>query len=207
MTGEEFSDLAALWSTPGPAAEQSELERLVRQTPRRARLVQAAELVFAAIIALCIAAATVWRPGLPTLLTGSAILLLLGWSAWSRHRLSNLAMLIDRSDRPAYVGSLIRAKEAELRRSAIGLALVPPGVVLTALLSFFVQADGAQASFAEFVPQVMLTLRGLVAFAVLGSAITLLTLAHLRLIGELARLHAVARDYVEEGRLEGIAGG
>jgi hypothetical protein len=207
LKGEEFSDLAALWCAPAPPAERSELEQLARRTPGRARLVLVAEIAFAAIIALCIAAAMVWRLGPATLLTGSLILLLLGWSAWSRHRLGSLAMLADRSDRLAFVGSLVRAKEAELRRSAIGLALILPGTMLATMLSFQVQVGDAQLSFAEFIPQVMLTLRGILALALLGSAITLLTLAHLRLIGELTRLHALAREYAEEARLERSTGG
>jgi hypothetical protein len=206
LSGEEFSDLAALWSAPAAAAEQSEIERLARQTPARARLVQAAELGFAAIISLCIAAAMMSRLGPATLLTGSLILGLIGWSAWNRHRLSNLALLIDRSDRAAFVDSLIRAKEAELRRSTLGLALILPGTLLASVLGFLLQTDGAQLSFAEFIPGVMLTLRGFTALAFLGSAIALLTLSHLRLIGELARLHALARDYADEARFERSAG-
>jgi hypothetical protein len=79
--------------------------------------------------------------------------------------------------------------------------------MLATMLSFQVQVGDAQLSFAEFIPQVMLTLRGILALALLGSAITLLTLAHLRLIGELTRLHALAREYAEEARLERSTGG
>lgn len=206
MTGDDCSDLAALWSAPAPAAEQREWERLARSTPRRARTVQAAELIFVFIIGACIVAAIVWRLGPGTVLTGSLILLLLGWSAWNRHRLTEIALLIDGSDRASFMASLVRAKEAELRRSAIGLALILPGTLLSAALSYLVQADAAQVSFARFLPDVLLTTRGMVAIAFLGSAMMLLTLAHLRLAGELARLRELRSDYADETRLDAMLG-
>lgn len=207
MNADEFGDLAALWNAPARAAELSELEQIARKTPARARLVQASELALAAIVAICVAAAMMWRAAPATLFVGSSFLLLLGWSAWSRHRLADLALLVDRSDRSTFLSSVIRAKEAELRRSAIGLALMLPAVLLVMVLSYLVQSVGQQAtSFAEFMPEVMLTLRGGIALVVLAGAICLLTVSHLRLIGELARLHELARDYAEEMRLDGADG-
>jgi hypothetical protein len=202
VSGDDFSDLAALWSAPAPPAERGELERLARQTPRRARLAQGAEFGFAALIALCIAGAMLWRLGPATLLIGSLILLLLGWSAWNRDRLARLAMLVDRSDRPSFVASLVHAKQAELRRSTIGLALIVPGAILATLLSYVLQMGAAPPTFADFVSTVVLTPRGLFAFLLLGGAVALLTLSHLRLIEELARLHALALDYAEEAQRE-----
>lgn len=202
MNGEDIGELAALWSTPAPETEQREWEAIARRTPRRAWLVQASELGFVAIIALCIIAAMIWRMGAATLATGSIILLLLAWSAWNRHQLARSAMATNPAGRAAFLACLVQAKEAELRRSAIGLALILPGAVLAALLGFAVQVDPVQVSFAAFLPQVMLTARGIVALAFLGGAVMMLTLTHLRLAGELARLRALRQAELDELQMD-----
>jgi hypothetical protein len=141
LTNEEYLQLASLWTTPPPLAEREALARLARRTPRIARWVQYGELGVVLLLAAAIGAAVVWRLGADTLLLGSLILLLLAWSAWKRHRLADQALLIDRSDRFSYLSSLVRAKEAELTRSAIGLALILPGTLLATILAHVVYVD------------------------------------------------------------------
>jgi hypothetical protein len=203
LTNEEYLQLASLWTTPPAVAEREALARLARRTPRIARWVQYGELGVVLLLAAAIGAAVIWRLGADTLLLGSLILLLLAWSAWKRHRLADRALLIDRSDRFSYLSSLVQAKEAELARSAVGLALILPGTLLATVLAHVVYVDAPPQEVAAFLPAIWLSARGMVSFLFLFCALLLLALSHLRLVAELGRLRRLREDYLEEQRRDG----
>lgn len=206
MTSDE--ELAALWSAAAPADdEEASLQRFARRTPGRARLAIWGELVVVALLGGAIAISIVWRLGPATLLVGSLILLLLAWSAWKRHRLGTIALLIDERDRISFIRSTLRAKEAELDRSALGLALIVPSMVLTMMLGFSLNDVGhGEGDLTAFLFAVVTTPRGLVVVGFLLCALMLLTSTHLRLLGELARLRELREDYEAEERLDQFRG-
>ncbi len=197
-------DLAALWSASAPI-DDAELARLARRTPRRARLTQWGELVAVALLAVVIILAMVWNLAPATVLTGSIVLLLLAWSAWKRHHLTNLAMLLDDTDRLSFIRSLVRAKEAEIDRSAIGLALILPGTIITLLLFFSLRVPSGDQDLAAFLAGVLTTPRGIVSLGFLLCALLLLCLSHIRLLHELQRLRQLHEDYLEAERSDAFA--
>jgi hypothetical protein len=149
------------------------------------------------MLGVAIGLAMIWRLGPATMLTGGLILLLLGWSARKRHQLANIALLVDESDRLSFIRSTLQAKEAELKRSAIGLALVLPGITLTMLLGFYFRGE---ADLAAFLSGILLAPRGLLALGFMGCAVALLTWSHLRLRDEAARIRTLWGEYAEEVR-------
>ena len=207
MKSDEYQELAALWGASTAADDEAELQRLARRTPRRARIAQWGELFAVALLAGTILLSIVWNLGPATMLVGSLILLLLAWSAWKRHHLGNVALLIDERDRLSFIRSTLRAKEAELNRSALGLALILPGTMLTMLLGFSLrQENGGGGDLAAFLIAVVTTPRGLVALGFLLCALLLFSLSHIRLLGELARLRRLHEDYEAEERLDNFLG-
>ncbi len=202
MSRDEYQELAALWSAASPVDEQRELRRLAQRTPRLARIAQYGELVAVAVLGGTILLSIVWRLGAATLLTGSLILVLLGWSAWKRHHLGNAALYIDTRDRLSFIESTVKAKEAELNRSALGLALILPGTLLTMLLGFSLRGGDAEGELVAFLAAVVTTSRGLIALGFLLCAVLLLSLSHIRLMSELNRLRGLRDDYEEERRLD-----
>jgi hypothetical protein len=199
LTGDEYQELAGLWNAAAPAADERELERLARRTPRRARLVQWGELAAVLLLAVTIVCSIIWKLGPASLLTGGLILLLLGWSAWRRHHLGNIALLIEDADRVSFIRSTLRAKEAEHNRSAVGLALVLPGTLLTMLLGFSLR-DGGGGDLAAFFLAVLTTPRGLIALGFLLCAVLLFTMTHARLTSELEALRRLQDEYAREAR-------
>jgi len=198
-------ELAALWSASAPADEERELARLARRTPRLARVTLWGELAAVLLLAGIIISSIAMNLGPATLLTGSLVLLLLAWSAWKRHHLGNVAMLVEEQDRLCYVQSLVRSKEAELDRSALGLALILPGTLITWLLALALEAPNGEVGLAVFLAAVLSTPRGLVMLGFLLCALTLICLSHIRLIGELHRLRRLRDDYVEAARRDRFA--
>lgn len=197
-------ELAALWSTAS-ATDDLEFARLARRTPRLARVALWGELAMVALLGGTVALAIVWNLGATTLLVGSLILLLLAWSAWKRHHLGIVALLIDERDRVSFIRSSVRAKEAELNRSALGLALILPGTLLTMLLGFSLRdEDGGE--LAAFIAAIVTTPRGLIALGFLLCALMILSVSHIRLAGELARLRVLQEDYVREEQLDLLLG-
>ena len=206
MTKDEYNELADLWQAAPRPDEQREMDRLVRRTPRIARATQWGELILVALLAGTVLTSIVMRLGPATMLTGTILLLLLVWSAWKRHNLGNIALLIDEGDRIAFLNSSIRAKQAELNRSALGLALILPGTLLTMLLGFSLRKEAATGDLFGFLVAVSTTNRGLIALAFLGCALLLLSLSHARVTAELKRLRALQADYAEEARMDSIPG-
>jgi len=198
-------ELAALWSASAPADEELDLARLARRTPRLARVTLWGELAAVVLLAATIISSIAWNLGPATLLTGSLVLLLLAWSAWKRHHLGNIAMLVEEQDRLSFILSLVRSKEAELDRSALGVALILPGTVITWLLALALEAPHGEVGLAAFLAAVLTTPRGLVMLGFLLCALTLICLSHIRLIGELQRLRRLRDDYVEAARRDQFA--
>ena len=204
MTSDE--DLVALWGASAPAAEEeAELQRLARHTPRRARMVQWGELAAAALIGGLVLAVVVWNLGPAPMLVGALILLLLGWSAWKRHRLRTIALLIDERDRITFIRSTLRAKQAELDRSALGLAFAVPGIFLTMLLGYSLRGPG-EGDLGAFLVAILTTSRGLVVIGILTCTMLLLAFSHARLLGELKRLRDLHEAYEAEERLDQFLG-
>lgn len=210
MTREEWADLSAVWEDAAPADERRGLDALARRTPRLARATLWGELAAVILLAGTIVLAMVWKLGTATLLLGSLILLMLGWSAWKRHHLGAIAMLVEEGDRLSFTARLALAKQAELNRSAIGLVLILPGMLLTMSLGFVIRGEAQEAAggaaggdLLGFVTAILATPRGRVVLGFLSCAILMLTLAHLRLAGELRRLRALERDYAAEAARDG----
>jgi len=206
LTHEEYQELAAAWGDSALPDDRRELQRMARRTPRLARMVQWGELAVVALLGVTILASIVWRLGAATLLTGSMILLLLAWSAWKRHHFGNIALMLEEGDRLSFLRSLVRAKEAELNRSAIGLALILPGTLLTMLLGFSLRQGPGDQELAAFLGAVVSTPRGLICLAFLACALLLLSLSHLRLLAELKRLRGLREDYADEEHRDRFSG-
>lgn len=202
MTGEEYRDLAALWSASAVDRDRSDFAQAVKRTPKAARAAIWGDLAVVALLAGTIVAAIVWNLGSATLLLGSLILLVLGWSAWKRHHLGNIALLIDTRDRLSFLASSVEAKRAELNRSAIGLSLILPSTLLTMLFGFTLRGEQGDGELAAFLSAVLTTPRGLISLGFLACALLLLSLSHARLKGELKRLLMLRDDYANEAELD-----
>ena len=202
MTGDEYRDLAALWSTSAAERDRRDFDWAAKRTPNVARAAIWGELGVVVLLAGTILLAIIWNLGASTLLVGSLILILLGWSAWKRHHLGAVTLLIDTTDRLAFLRSLVVAKEAELNRSAIGLALILPATLLTMLLGFTLRGEQGSGELTAFLSAVLSTSRGLVSLGFLASAIMLLSLSHLRLSREVKRLRELRDDYANEAELD-----
>jgi uncharacterized integral membrane protein len=198
LTRDEYGELAELWGDATAAVDQDEVEQLARRTPRRARIAQWGELAIVLLLAATIGLSMVWNLGSGTALTGTLLLALLAWSAWSRHRLSNLALLIDERDRLSFVRSSVRAKEAELSRSALGLALIVPGIVISVLWAFSLRHPTGEADLVTFLVTIWTAPRGLMIMGLVIGAVLILGLAHLRVRRELAGLRELQKAYAEE---------
>lgn len=198
-------DLAALWSAPPPPAEERELARLARRTPRLARLALWGDIVAGALLAGIILFSMTMNLGPATLVTGGIVLLLLAWSVWKRNRLRNIGLLIDERDRLLFIRSLVRAKEADLDRSALGLALILPGTLITLLLAFALRVPGGDGGLATFLAAVLTSPRGLLALGFLLCALVIFCLSHIRLAGELERLRRLQGEYEEAVRSDQFA--
>ncbi len=205
MTRDEYRELAALWGDSAPPADQEEVARLARATPRRARLAQWSELALVALIFAAIGASLAWNVGAATMFTGGLLLALLGWSAWKRHHLKNVTLLIDETNRLSFIRSSVRAKEAELRRSALGLALILPGIVIAMLWGFSVRYPAGDVELGAFLLGVVTGPVGLVTFGCVLAAALILSMAHMRMRGELAKLRRLQEQYAEEARRDDFA--
>lgn len=207
MNGEEYRELAALWGDTAPADDQSEVARLARRTPARARVAQWSELVLVLLLGAIITAMMALSLAPASVLVGALLLGLLAWSGWKRHRLANLALLIDERDRLSFIGSSVRAKEAELTRSAHGLALIVPGSLITMLLGYAFRHPGGEVGLGPFLLNVLTTPRGLIIAASVLCAVVILGRSHRRVRSELAHLRRLHEAYVEEGRRDDSASG
>ncbi len=206
MTGDEYRDLAALWNASAADGDRRDFERAAQRTPRWARTTMWIELGAVAVLAVTIVMAIVWRLGPSTLLVGSLILVILGWSAWKRHHLGNIALLIDTRDRLSFLASSVEAKQAELNRSALGLALILPGTLLTMLLGFTLRGEQGEGELAAFLAAVLTTPRGLISLGFLACALMVYSVSHMRLTGEVRRLRELRDDYANEAELDRFLG-
>jgi hypothetical protein len=206
LNREEYRELAHLWGDAAPVRDQEEVARLARATPRRARLAQWGELAVGVLLFAGIGGSIIWSLGPATMLTGGLLLALLGWSAWKRHHLTNVTLLIDESDRLAFVRSSARAKEAELRRSGLGLAMIPPGFVITTLWGFSLRHPDGNVELDDFLIASASTPRGMIILGCVVAAVVVLSVSHVRVRRELAQLRALQQQYTDEARRDDFAG-
>ena len=205
MTRDEYRELAALWGDSTPADDQREVEQLALRTRGRARMAQWGELAVVALLFAGIAAAIMWNSGPATLLTGGLLLVLLAWSGWKRHRLADVALMIDERDRLSFIRSSVMAKAAELRRSALGLALILPGIVISMLWGFSLLYPGGE-NFFSVLAAVMTSPRKLAVFGLVFVAVLILSRSHMRIRRELTQLRRLQEEYCIEARRDDYAG-
>jgi hypothetical protein len=200
LTRDEHNELADLWGGSGPAGDRDEVARMARAIPRRARIAHVGELAVVALLCAGIVGSILWSRGPATILTGGLLLVLLGWSARKRHYLGKVALLIDDSDRLTFVRSSVRAKEAELRRSGLGLAMIVPGFVIAVLLGFSLQGHRGADDVGAFLLASASSPRGIIVLACVAAAAVLLSRSHVRVREELAHLRQLERQYLDEER-------
>jgi len=198
MTRDEHRELAHLWGESSPVGDEEEVARLARAIPRRARIAQWGELAVVALLCAGILGAVMWSRGPVTVLTGGVLLVLLGWSARKRHHLGNVALLIDDTDRLTFVRSSVCAKEAELRRSGLGLALIVPGFVIAVLLGISVQNPQGTIDIGASLLTAAGSMRGIISLACVAAAAIVLSRSYMRVRSELARLRQLERQYSDE---------
>lgn len=178
---------------------------MARRTPKVARFTQWGELAVALLLAGTIILAIFLHLGPATVLTGGLVLFLLGWSSWKRHHLANLALLVDERDRRSFIRSSLQAKEAELRRSALGLALLLPSVLLSLLLTFAMRHPTGQGALGPFLLEALSNRRGLVVIGFVAAALLILARSHRRVRREVAALALLQLDYEQEAAREALA--
>ncbi len=202
MSRLEDDDFGALWRAQDPAHDRHAFEQAARRTPRVARTVQVGEALLAIALTVVIVLAVAWRFGSLTLLIGGMMLVMLCWSAWRRHRLTDNAFLLHRGDRIGSIDVLLRAKDAELARSRLGLLLMGPGTLLAAMLGYLLQTGAPLSEFGGFILAAAGTPRGVAATVYLCGLAVILVRAHRRIDGERGRLLALRGAYAREAQLD-----
>ena len=198
MTGDESLDFQRLWAEEPSPAEQALVRSLGRKAVRIARLWQYAELSLAVLLGVAIIIALLWRPAPAPLTIGGLIVAVLAWSAWKRHRLGAVMLGSQEPAGEGYVEASIRAKEAELKRSSIGLALMVP-VAFAGLLARYTWRGGESLGdfFARFFA-VLDTAAGVFCIAVLAGTTVVLVVLHRRVRMELVRLRLLLEEHRAE---------
>ena len=203
MSAVDLDDFGALWREEAPEQAATEFEPIVRATVRKAKLVQYAELGLSGLLLAAIAVSLSLDATPATIAIVAMLALGTLWSSWKRHLLRDVALLVDGSSREAYLASALRAAEAQLKRSTIGLWLLFPGFALGLLLKHSMLSGGRLDTFVPTFLASLVESRWAV-----GTVVALLLLfawlirGNLRLRGEVSRLQAVAEDYAREARID-----
>lgn len=199
LTSVEFDQLAALWKQEPDAFERRELAGLARRATRTARFLQYAEFVVGLLLGLGILAALFVQPVPLSLALGLPVVVTVFWYSWKSHALGNLALLVDRSGRDAFVESMARSKAAHLARSTIGLCLFLPTIVVTSM-AIHSWKGGTLDGYVQAMALAMTKTGGIVTMVVLLVALLLFIRTNLRLRQELGRLQLLCGEYREETR-------
>lgn len=205
MSSADFDDFALLWQEEPTAAEKREFRGLADKAVRRAQLLEYGELGLGLVLIVAVLIAIFMAPAPATIAIGALSIGALTWSSWKRHLLSQVALMMDTSDRRALVGREIVRAKAKLRRSAIGLWLFFPGLASGAALTYILRDGSSIRSPADAVVQTAMRWPE-------GPAVLFMLLAlfwsivrnHLRLKSELANLQGLSEDYREEARLDAV---
>lgn len=198
MNRDEWKDVAELWTDETSTSEAALVEALAPRAAARARLIQRSELAVSLLLAVAVVGAVVLRPGPAVWLTGGAVLLALAWSSWRRHQLATLSLLIDRSGRRTFIESAFAAKQAQVRRSRIGLVLLFPGSLAALLLVDTLRGGSLLRDPASAAATLFDSGGDFVAPLLLVALALHLIRSHRALTRELGRLEELAAAYVHE---------
>lgn len=202
MTQVDLKDIALLWQEEPTAEEQREFRGFADKTERRAQFLQFAELGLGLLLIVAVLVAIFVAPGPATLVVGALSITAIAWSSWKRHLLSQVAMLVETSDRHTLVGHALVLAKARLRRSTLGLWFLLPGVLSGAFFTHILDG-GALAVFPKAVVERSVTLpEGPIVLFILLVVTAQMLRTNLRLGTEVARLEGLSEDYLAEARLD-----
>jgi hypothetical protein len=195
----DFPELAQLWQEQIDPAEQAALDTLAGEIKRTARRRGALEVLFTVIGLGSLAwALTMLRPSTLPIQLGFALLALsMGGIFWKRRQIVKGANALVTGEPGSFFAAAIENARAELRLSAIVLALLPPGyaflLVLLSAASGIAGLDRVAALL--FVEQPM---QGLIHIAncLLFEALTYR--AYVKLRAQLRRLERMSREWEDE---------
>jgi hypothetical protein len=193
---EDFADLESLWRQEPDPEEQRIFRSLARATSRRAKLLQYGEILLALFLVAGVLATLFLAPRPATVALAILLAASLGWSSWKRHNLAQVAMMLDRSSREAFVASAVQSARARLRRSNLGLALILPGFFLGIAWKTVLSTGGLER-LADLGRSLMQP-NGLAALALILIVLVYFGYANLRLRREFRRLEELQREYRDE---------
>lgn len=196
MTGPDEEDFARLWRDDDGASE-ADTRMLAARARRRAIWSQRAENALSAALGFTLVLLIWSQPAPMAAILGGAILVLLGWSSWKRHRLGQIALLTGPSDRADYVHRALQAREAALGRSRLGLALFLPAMAAGMLFFHLRESGGVMAGFGDFLAARLAGPRGLAAALFVAVALAILISAHRRLRAARDALADASRQYAD----------
>jgi hypothetical protein len=186
--------LALLWTEEPPEAERRLVEDSANRALRRARLIDHAEVGIALLIFGAILIVLALDPAPATMAVGAICALILLWSSWKRHALSQVAIWLETDDRCVLLEDEAAKVRAKLKRARLGLWLFAPSLLLGFFFAHSVIWDGDLGGSG------LVFLRGLVE-PPLGPLVLLVFVT-----GMLLQIRAVRRLETELSRLDQLAG-
>jgi hypothetical protein len=126
VSGQEFDEFAALWTEEPDAEEKRIFKSLARMVSRRAKLLHYINLGLALFLIIGMIIAMSLDPKPATLALVVLALAALGWSAWKRYQLFQVALIVDFRNREAMLASAAESVEGRLRQARLTFAgLIP----------------------------------------------------------------------------------
>jgi hypothetical protein len=201
MTGIDLEEYAALWQAEPTAAEEREFQAIAEGASRRAQFIQYAEHGLALLLLVAVVIAVVMAPAPATIAIGLLSIAALAWSSWRRHLLTQIALLVETSDRSRIVADAMVAARANLRRSTLGLWLFVPGILLGALLTHSFNQGGDLGDFADaFLGGALRWPEGYAILFLVAALGFQLVRTNFGFRKELQRLESLQEDYREEAK-------
>lgn len=198
MSEPQFDDIAALWKQEPDAEERRTFEALARRTGWRARLLRYLDIGLALFVLIGVLLALLWDRGPATVALVLLCIVAIVWSNWKRHKLRQVALALDTSNREAFVATAMESVRARLRSSSMWIVLLLPSVALGLAL---IAAATKPPTLGWFLGDVVrrFTSPSGVAWAVfLALLIIYFGMVNLRLRRELERLKSLENQYREE---------